>query len=907
MAGDGPVVSCNPDKRVRLLDAFKAHVHLMQQGCGDATCRNTMCKSSPQFEHQDKSPHEQMEFIKTRVIPGCFASPSVWHVCESMWQPYAAAHLPVATRDRVEKELQQGNADELAALLTAGTSLDVAESGQGDPVPAWLFLDVGLMRGDGNRFADRAGDAVEQPRPGVRGAEFEYATAREAGGHDSKGGNERCRIPAHVRVRVLESDDHWCKIEWKRDLAYVKKTDLVPVPPQSMPNEPPLLALDIPAVQSLWERTEQLLGAERLAGILRAMILSISRFAKDDGRWAKTLRGEYEALQASGSRGRRCLNEFLTWRLARMFAVLFESDLIRDPYDDNHFGTLCGSIVSLRHFIATPLALIWSRIGAEAMALHVERLHTFICIQMHATERITDSVSAAARVLGIFYEASHLARPEGLIPYQEFYNQTANGDVSAEEDYLLFLRSRPRTTINVLMQAIGMSQSSPPLWKAGIREGPRSLAQSCVDLVREDRQHPAVAHAVPDPPFCFLLAPYTLGSQFKLQVLQLDASRAHEEAAREIYFMRSGQVSEEDLYLVLHIDRGHVMASALQELMRKGSNIRRELRVKFVTGGREEEGVDEGGVRKEFFQLLTKELFDPAYGMFSCDPATRVQWFQPRVKCGADNDLNFHLCGLMLGLAIRHNILLDVNFPIACYKRLLDIDPTFNDIEQLDLQVFRSLKQLLEFREAEGTTVEDTFCRNFSVSHEAFGAQVEEELIPGGREIALTGANRRDFVDAYTRYLCFGSIEKHFQEFYNGFWKAVGAQGPHLRTFRPEELELAVIGSPILDMSELQRTARYEGYTKDHRIVVEFWELLKDMDTETHRSFLKFATGSDRVPVGGLATLQLVIGKNGDDSERLPTAHTCFNHLLIPEYLSKEKLRQKLLSAVSNCQGFGLM
>lgn len=44
----------------------------------------------------------------------------------------------------------------------------------------------------------------------------------------------------------------------------------------------------------------------------------------------------------------------------------------------------------------------------------------------------------------------------------------------------------------------------------------------------------------------------------------------------------------------------------------------------------------------------------------------------------------------------------------------------------------------------------------------------------------------------------------------------------------------------------------------------------------------------------------------GPDSDKLPTAHTCFNALLLPEYGSRDKLRSKLLTAIQNAQGFGL-
>ncbi len=59
--------------------------------------------------------------------------------------------------------------------------------------------------------------------------------------------------------------------------------------------------------------------------------------------------------------------------------------------------------------------------------------------------------------------------------------------------------------------------------------------------------------------------------------------------------------------------------------------------------------------------------------------------------------------------------------------------------------------------------------------------------------------------------------------------------------------------------------------------------------------------------IGGLARLKLIISRNGPDTDRLPTAHTCFNAFLLPDYSSIDKLREKLLIAINNAEGFGLL
>jgi ubiquitin-protein ligase E3 A len=79
------------------------------------------------------------------------------------------------------------------------------------------------------------------------------------------------------------------------------------------------------------------------------------------------------------------------------------------------------------------------------------------------------------------------------------------------------------------------------------------------------------------------------------------------------------------------------------------------------------------------------------------------------------------------------------------------------------------------------------------------------------------------------------------------------------------------------------------------------------MTLEQKKRLLFFSTGSDRAPIGGLGSLPFVITRHGEDSDRLPSAHTCFNHLLLPEYKTKEKLQDRLLAAIDNAEGFGML
>lgn len=154
---------------------------------------------------------------------------------------------------------------------------------------------------------------------------------------------------------------------------------------------------------------------------------------------------------------------------------------------------------------------------------------------------------------------------------------------------------------------------------------------------------------------------------------------------------------------------------------------------------------------------------------------------------------------------------------------------------------------------------------------------------------------------------------------------SVSTQNPSmnmfLSLFEPEELELLICGSPLIDFDAWSKNCDYQdGFENDGSSAVcqWFWEICGCRKTPENpllftaserRELLAFVTGSGRAPPKGLGSgeVRLTIGRAGPDSEQLPSAHTCFNHLLLPEYASKEKLYKKLILAIENNQGFGLI
>uniref|UniRef100_A0A8C7RGK9 HECT and RLD domain containing E3 ubiquitin protein ligase 4 n=1 Tax=Oncorhynchus mykiss TaxID=8022 RepID=A0A8C7RGK9_ONCMY len=300
-----------------------------------------------------------------------------------------------------------------------------------------------------------------------------------------------------------------------------------------------------------------------------------------------------------------------------------------------------------------------------------------------------------------------------------------------------------------------------------------------------------------------------------------------------------------------------------------------------------------------YSMLLLLELLDPKYGMFRYYEESRLIWFAN--KTFEDIDL-FHLIGVICGLAIYNLTIVDLHFPVALYKKLLKRNPTLDDLKELMPDVGRSLQQLLDYTEDD---VEDTFCLNFTVTVENFGATEVLELVPNGMDICVDNSNRPEFVSAYVDYIFNKSVAALFESFFAGFHKVCG--GKVLELFQPNELQAMVIGNTNYDWKELEKVTEYKGeYWAENPTIKFFWEVFHDLSLEKKKLFLLFLTGSDRIPILGMKSLKLVIQPTGGGEHYLPVAHTCFNLLDLPKYSSRETLQNKLLQAIDHNQGFNL-
>ncbi|KAI9799284.1 MAG: putative E3 ubiquitin-protein ligase [Piccolia ochrophora] len=419
--------------------------------------------------------------------------------------------------------------------------------------------------------------------------------------------------------------------------------------------------------------------------------------------------------------------------------------------------------------------------------------------------------------------------------------------------------------------------------------------------------------------FSFCQYPFFLSIWAKIQIMEFDARRQMEIKARDAFFnsiMSRKMVSQ---YLFLRVRRDCLVEDSLRgvsEVVGTGQeDIKKGLRIEFMG----EEGIDAGGLRKEWFLLLVREVFDPNHGLFVYDEDSQYCYFNPH--CFETSD-QFFLVGVLLGLAIYNSTILDVALPPFAFKKLiaaapssstptnlaarLPLVPTLDDLAEFRPALAHGLQQLLDF----DGDVEETFCRDFVVETNRYGQPMQIPLCEDGEKRPVTSANRREFVELYVHYVLDSSVARQFEPFKRGFFTVCG--GNALSLFRPEEIELLVRGSDEpLDISSLRAVARYDNWETtnpgDQEPLLQwFWEFFERIHPGDQRKLLGFITGSDRIPAMGATNLTMKVSCLGDDCERFPIARTCFNALSLWRYSTREKLESKLWTAVVESEGFGL-
>ncbi|KAG0456444.1 hypothetical protein HPP92_024232 [Vanilla planifolia] len=330
----------------------------------------------------------------------------------------------------------------------------------------------------------------------------------------------------------------------------------------------------------------------------------------------------------------------------------------------------------------------------------------------------------------------------------------------------------------------------------------------------------------------------------------------------------------------ISVRRAYILEDSYNQLrMRSPQDLKGRLTVHFQG----EEGIDAGGLTREWYQLLSRVIFDKGALLFTT--VGNESTFQPNPNSVYQTE---HLSYFKLVKRYSDGQLLSVHFTRSFYKHILGVKVTYHDIEAIDPDYYKNLKWMLE------NDISDVLDLTFSVDADEEKlilyekAEVTDyELIADGRNTRVTEESKRKFQRIDPREL--------------------------ISIFNDRELELLISGLPDIDLDDLRANTEYSGYSNASPIIQWFWDVLQVFSKEDKARFLQFVTGTSKVPLEGFSALQGISGaqrfqihKAYGSPNHLPSAHTCFNQLDLPEYPSKEQLHERLLLAIhEGSEGFG--
>ncbi|EME89163.1 uncharacterized protein MYCFIDRAFT_86240 [Pseudocercospora fijiensis CIRAD86] len=378
------------------------------------------------------------------------------------------------------------------------------------------------------------------------------------------------------------------------------------------------------------------------------------------------------------------------------------------------------------------------------------------------------------------------------------------------------------------------------------------------------------------------------------KVLEFDNKRNY--FSRKLHDRRA-EVRVAHPSLQLNIRRDQVFLDSFKSLYYKSpSEIKYgKLNIRFHG----EEGIDAGGVSREWFAAMARQMFNPDYALFNPVAADRTT-FHPNSlsEINPEHLMFFKFIGRVIGKALYENRVLDCHFSRAVYRKILGKSVSLKDMESLDLDYYKSLVWILE------NDITDVTFETFSVDVDKFGVTETIDLIPNGRNIAVTEENKQEYVRLVVDYRLIKSVQGQLDNFLEGFHDIIPAE--LVSIFNEQELELLISGLPDIDVDDWKNNTEYHNYQQTSPQVQWFWRAVRSFDKEEKAKLLQFVTGTSKVPLNGFKELE---GMNGfskfnihrdfSSKEKLPSSHTCFNQLDLPEYESYEHLRHQLYTAIT--------
>uniref|UniRef100_A0A8B9JDH2 HECT-type E3 ubiquitin transferase n=1 Tax=Astyanax mexicanus TaxID=7994 RepID=A0A8B9JDH2_ASTMX len=324
-------------------------------------------------------------------------------------------------------------------------------------------------------------------------------------------------------------------------------------------------------------------------------------------------------------------------------------------------------------------------------------------------------------------------------------------------------------------------------------------------------------------------------------------------------------------HIKINVTRKTLFEDSFQQIMSfSAQDLRRRLWIIFPG----EEGLDYGGVAREWFFLLSHEVLNPMYCLFEyAGKDNYCLQINPASYINPDHLKYFRFIGRFIAMALFHGKFIDTGFSQPFYKRILNKPLGLGDLESIDPEFYNSLIWIKE------NNIEECGLEMFfSVDKDILGEITTQELKPDGGDIQVTEENKEEYIRLVAEWRLSRGVEEQTQAFFEGFNEVLPQQ--YLQYFDAKELEVLLCGMQEIDLADWQRNTIYRHYARGNKQIVWFWQLVKEMDNEKRMRLLQFVTGTCRLPVGGFADLmgsngpqKFCIEKTGKENW-LPRSHT---------------------------------
>ncbi|OCT68149.1 apoptosis-resistant E3 ubiquitin protein ligase 1 isoform X1 [Xenopus laevis] len=327
----------------------------------------------------------------------------------------------------------------------------------------------------------------------------------------------------------------------------------------------------------------------------------------------------------------------------------------------------------------------------------------------------------------------------------------------------------------------------------------------------------------------------------------------------------------------------------------------------------DEEALDWGGPRREWFELICKALFDTNNQLFIRFSDSNQSLVHPN-PCRPPNIRVklYEFAGRVMGKCLFESSLgggceqlVRARFTRSFLAQIIGLRMHYKYFETDDPDFFQSKVQYI--------LTNDVIDTELFFAEEKYGraGQLEKvvELIPGGSQIPVTNENKVYYLNLLANHRLSNQVREEVDHFLKGLNELVPDN--LLGIFDENELELLMCGTGHIAVQDFQAHAVVIGGSWHFRekVMSWFWAVVSSLTQEELARLLQFTTGSSQLPSGGFAALSpsfQIIGSPAHGT--LPTAHTCFNQLCLPTYDSYEEMHKMLKLAISEgCEGFGML